>query len=512
MTTASITSEIVKQQRYTRFSPLRSLTPATLTRQLDGFAAGHIAEAARTWDAMLHRDDTLAAVASKRIKSAAHLPWEIVTTEDSPAAEKQSEILLDFWNNITATSAVDENITGSMRLLLAQMMSAVGMRYAVHEVVWQPHEGKLRAQLRFVPLWFFENTTGRLRFSPTPGSTQGQDLDENAWLVHHGDGLMEASSVAWMFKHMPLNDWLIYCERNGMPGIKGTTDAAPGSNEWDEAVKAVQSFGAEWSALFTRGTEIDAVDMTSKGELPYPALVDRMDRAMVTLWRGADLSTMSRGDGARGASVQEDETALLIDDDAAALSESLWKIERTVLDYHFGTGTQPLAYIKLAPPSDENDKDALDLLERLQRMGMPIAITATRERFGVPEPTGDEDILKPAAPAQTDPITPAANARLSNESTDQLDRFLDAAADQLAEAGRADAADIIELLESLADFADTRPTPEAFLQRAQTVRDALPDALSDDGSALAEAYERIFSSALLDAAATDPETTAPQDS
>ena len=90
------------------------------------------------------------------------------------------------------------------------------------------------------------------------------------------------------------------------------------------AREAVRDFGAEFQALMSRGTEITPVDLSTKGELPYPALVDRMDRAMASLWRGADLSTLSRGQGL-GASLQADEMAMLEQDDAALISGSTHK-------------------------------------------------------------------------------------------------------------------------------------------------------------------------------------------
>jgi phage gp29-like protein len=190
------------------------------------------------------------------------------------------------------------------------MMDTVGNKYAVHVIIFSPKSAsqtgfarfKLTANFRFVPLWFFENRDGRLKFLLNEGATEGVDLEPGAWLVTVGDGLMEACSLAYLFKHLPLGDWLVYCEKNGMPGVQGITDAPPNSTQWDRARDAVQNFGAEFHALMSRGTDIEALDLSSRGELPYPALIDRMDRAIAALWRGSDLTTLSRQSGA-GASL-----------------------------------------------------------------------------------------------------------------------------------------------------------------------------------------------------------------
>jgi hypothetical protein len=77
----------------------------------------------------------------------------------------------------------------------------------------------------------FENRDGRLMFLLNEGATEGIDLEPGVWLVTVSDGLMEACSIAYLFKHLPLRDWLAYCERNGMLSVKGITDAPPNSTQ-----------------------------------------------------------------------------------------------------------------------------------------------------------------------------------------------------------------------------------------------------------------------------------------
>ena len=123
---------------------------------------------------------------------------------------------------------VDENDQGEVSLLIRQMMSAKALRYSIHEIVWQPGD-VLTAQFRRAPVWFFENTTGRLRYIPAENGLYGVDMDPAAWSVACGEGLMTACSVAWMYKTLSLKDWVIYNERHGMPGIHGKTSAAQDS-------------------------------------------------------------------------------------------------------------------------------------------------------------------------------------------------------------------------------------------------------------------------------------------
>lgn len=333
-----------------RFSPVSQLSPELLTLKLNRFHAGDIRQAALLWESIEQRDDLIKAVSTKRKKAPARYGWEIELLEDSARARRHQKALQDFYTNIRVTNVADRNEQSGFPLLVRQMMDCVGKRYAVHEIVWEPQAGNangepaLRASFRFVPLWHFENRSGRLRYLQSDNATTGIDLEDGGWLISCGDGLMEASSIAYLFKHLPLRDWLVYCERNGMPGVRGVTDAIPGSPEWDSAAEAVRSFGAEFHALMGSGTQIEAIDLSSGGPLPYPQLVERMDKAIATLWRGSSLGSVT-GEGS-GISLQLKETEILEREDVVHLSSILAaQVDPWVTRHLFSE--EPLARIAL---------------------------------------------------------------------------------------------------------------------------------------------------------------------
>ncbi|MDR1414080.1 MAG: DUF935 domain-containing protein [Puniceicoccales bacterium] len=406
MKTISQISEVrIRRSMRERFNPIKTLSPDSLLRTLDLFSAGYLKTAALTWEAIERRDDVIQGVAGKRKKSISRLNWSILSTDDSDLAKAQRRVLEYFYNNISVSGACDRNERGGMPLLVRQMMDAVGKKYAVHEIIFEPKRNDefprlnlatpstlLTATFRFVPLWFFENRDGELKFLADEGVSSGISLEPGAWLVTVGDGLMEACSIAYMFKHLPMRDWLIYCERNGMPGVKGVTDAPPNTPQWEAARGAVEDFGAEFNALMSRGTDITAVDLSTRGELPYPQLVDRMDRAISALWRGSDLATLSRQSGA-GASLQSEEVGILEIDDAGMISETLnAQVDKFVIRHLFGD--VPIkSYIKLMPSVRKDFEGELHMLNELRKMGMPISLSETRERFNLSTPIDGEPLL-----------------------------------------------------------------------------------------------------------------------
>lgn len=457
----------VQQYIRSRFNPIRSATPEMLAQYLDQFKVGYLRQPTLLWDAIIERDDLLSSVVPKRCKSVSRNQWEVCTVDndEAGAAEAHAEALTEFWNNITCTDAVDENDQGEVSLLVRQMMSAQAFRYCVHEIVWQPGS-VFTAQFRRAPIWFFENTTGKLRYIQTENGLTGVDMDPAAWSVACGDGLMPACSVAWMYKSLSLKDWVIYNERHGMPGIHGKTSASEGTPEWQALVTAVENFASDWSIVTNEGATIEKIDLATQGQLPYPPLVERMDRAMAAIWRGADLSTISAGKGdGSGASLQGDEGAILEEDDCRWISETLRRnVDRLVIEYRFGRGVKPLAYFNLKPKARQDVQKELSIDTALHGMGMPVSISALAERYGRPLPAKEDDTL-PAKPAPL-PIIPNSRRSVFNPPVATVAKAM---ADDLAP------------LRNRIEHALALPERE-IIPALMKIRDELPDLLKSIGA------------------------------
>lgn len=388
-----VTAERVYQYLRSRYNSLVQLTPERLKAQLAAWDVGYLRAFATTQEQLIDSDDVLKGVAGKRAKAASIRSYEILTTEDSPTAARHKEALEDFYNNITVTNVFDENERGSAAMLFRGQMSAVGYRYAVHEIVWQPSMSGLSAEFRYTPLAFFENTRGRLRFLPDNSATAGVDLEPGRWLVTTGEHLMRVSSIAYIYKHLPLRDWLVYCGRHGMPGIAGKTDAPQGSDEWRMMEHAVRDFAAEFAAVMSRSASIETIDLGGRGELPYPAIVERMDRMISALWRGADLSTLSAASGTIGASLQCEEMQVLEASDAMMMSEALQLyVDPWVIRYQLGD-ERPLAYINVKTASRPNTELDLKVDRQLYQMGYPLTLQALSETYSRPLPEGSPEVL-----------------------------------------------------------------------------------------------------------------------
>ncbi len=534
---ATISNERVLQEQRQRFNPLRGFDPDKLVNAIDAFRVGTIEPLSRIIEELEERDDMMMSCARKNRASLGRCRHQVLIVEgfeNDPRAELHKKILTRFWANIEVTSTFMRNERGGIRLLKQHMANAISRRYAVHEIVWQPlPDGEITARFIHVPNWFFENRTGELRFLQSPGMIDGVSMTPGEWLVTMGDGIGIAAAVLAMSKVLSRNDWLLFSERCGQPGLHVKTDAAEGSEPWKRVVSAVRNFGREWSLVTDNATSLSAIDLKTGSQLPYEPLINMCNKGIVTLYRGADLSTISGQDAqSTGASVQGKESDLLEQDACEMLSETLnAQVERFVIRYVTGDN-QPLAYLSIAPTEQPNIDQDIKIDTHLAAHGVELSRNDALARYAraAYDPANKNDVpLKPVQTSQNQlsgsygyanerkiTATPLQNAAipLQNARTEK-DGAMDgsekqalktasgaipaammeaAALDALAEARAASLAPVIDrLLDALAETDDNamRTTLESLYRDLPRLAEVA--AASSDTVAL---LERILSDAV----------------
>jgi phage gp29-like protein len=434
-----ISQERIERAIQFRYSPFPELSMELLAQQLNQFRVGELRPAARTWEIMLERDGELSGPAQKRFADTARLPWQIEKDDDSPEAERHAEALNYFYTNLTATSALEQDQLGDVNLLVQQIMTAHAHRYSVHEMLWQVNSAgrkQVTGIFRHCPVWLFEAHKGRLAFLKSEGDYHGELLERGHWLPAVGHGHMRPCSIAYAVKHFPLRDWLLFSSRFGMPGIQGLTDAQQGSDDWNNFAAALQNFANDWITITNRGAEIKLIE-AAKGasSLPFKDLVERGDRLYARLFRGGDLSTQSGDNERTGASLQDEEKMILLEDDAHWVSGACnVSIDEPLIEYLFAT--TPKAWWRLQVPKQPDSDREIKGMEFLVKHGGRVSIKTAHERLQIPQADqADELLTAPATPAlQPAPeITPAlANNQDSSLVLAALDELPDMRREWLA--------------------------------------------------------------------------------
>lgn len=479
--------------RRSRYGLSGGISGQSLASALNRFDAGYLREASLIWDKQCSRDDMIKNVKPKREKAVSRRDWQVLTRDSSGAAKAHQKALTEFWNGVRAVNAWDRNERGGFALMVRQMMQAQSYKYGAHHLVWSPSSRALDCTFEYVPLHFFENLTGQLRFCPTGFESEGQDMPDDEWMVTVGDGLMQAGSIGAFAKSEALTSWLVFCEAFGMPGVLGRTNQGKDTPGGQAMAEAVDAFTSDMRAVIygddgSGKIELVRTDGSATG-MPFPALLDRADRRLAALWRGADLSSMSSGAGSgTGASLQDDESEIIEVDDALMISERLEEIERMVIEWWFGRGVRPKAYIRLLVPQSEDLKLLLQAIESLVKLGAPIAVNDALERLGFAQPKDGEALL--GAPATEDGTPKPPLSRTNADAAE--DEFMRNASRLLAKASAEDRGQLVEQLREVL----RTPEEDGLVVALNAFVKNLPEQIGQD-AAQVRAWEVILGSALI---------------
>lgn len=422
----------IRDEARMRYNPLKNLTPQRITAAMDNFNCGYLSDAAKIYAAIRRRDAVVQACVQKRKRATSRLAWTIVEMGDDEAASKEHAAFLeDFYNNIKVTSAEDANKRGSMSMLVENILSALENKYAVSEIIWDVSRApSLSAEVRHVPLWFFENTQGYLRFKRSSFDNEGKDLEPNGWMVSVYDSpLMEATAVCYIVKRFAQADWAAYSSRFGMPTPVYAANAKPNTPEWESAEHTLANLVNGCGMVIGAGENFDLKQPAGTGQ-PFKTLSDAMDRYIALIWRGSDLSTLS-ADNAAGASLQAEESEILEDADCVLVEETLAHyLSLPALEWKFGRGVKPAAYLQLTRKNRKDKLNQISVYKGAAELGCNVAKRELYEALELREPEPGEETVELSVPqaaagteAQGEPLSAFGNSAEASEA--DLSKMLD---------------------------------------------------------------------------------------
>lgn len=517
----------------TRYNPIRQATPERLGELIDQRYYGRL-EIARFWEAIQESDDMVRTVDGKRKDSVEGMEWQILLDDEAmksglmDLAEKQKEALAKFYCHLTTTHILKADQKGGVGMLARNILDARAKGWAVHEWIWEPRkvEGKwTTATFRFCPLYWFENTQGRLRFLLSDWDQSGVDMDAGEWLVAATDDYMRCLTGNWLMKLDLLRAWMRFCERFGMPVPHGKTSAPKGTPEWELMVEAVTAYNQGLGLVTSPDGVIDLLEAKNTGtNNPYSTLLERIDRMIAVVVMGSDLSTLSAGSGqGQGASLQDKEDSKREKADASFVSETLNRnVDPLVLQYYFGADTPILARFALIPPRRIDSQMELAVDTFLTQNGVDIGEDDARSRYGRPKPPEGAATLRPIYAANPTAPAPAGNQQtaggglppgqpavsptedLQNAKPEERDALVQAATREAQIARAEDFQNIAEQLTTILDAADNPEQLARMLKKWVGQSEDRYKRLLSRPSHLSQRLQDLLSAALLNGLQEEP--------
>lgn len=332
--------------------------------------------------------------------------------------------------------------------LVFDLLDGLGKGYSVVETMWDTSgkrwtpKGYVHREARFFR--FDRETLSMLRLVDMADPVEGIPLAPFKYVVHTPklktglpirNGLARVAAAAYMLKSFTLRDWHAFMEVFGMPLRLGKYGPDATEDEKRTLLQAVANIAFDAAAIVPESMNITFVDASkaSGGQTLFQGAADWWDKQVSKVVLG---QTMTTDDGASlaQAKVHENTKDDIRDADTRQVVATINRdLIRPFVDLNWGP-QESYPVVRIGGDEPENLELLSTVVEKLSKH-IAIPVWWVREKFGIPEPEEDDEVIggKPetppapppgapvppvpaAAPTEEPPSPPAANARARNRA------------------------------------------------------------------------------------------------
>lgn len=398
--------------------PADGLNPLRLASILRDADAGDPVRYLELAETIEERDPHYLGVLGTRRRSVAQIDITVEAASEAAEDVAKAELIRDW---LKRDELAEE---------LFDILDCIGKGYSFTEILWDTSSGQWRPdRLEWRdPRWFRFHR--RDLATPVLLGEAGEELPLPAFKFIYAtmkaksglavrSGLARAAAWGWMFKAFTQRDWAIFTQTYGQPLRLGKWGAGASEADKDTLFRAVANIAGDCAAIIPESMTIEFVETKSVGATAdlYEKRADWLDRQIskAVLGQTATTDAIAGGHavGQEHRQVQQDiETA-----DARALSAILNRdLIRPWMDLEYGR-QERYPRLVIARPEKEDLSALATALGTLVPLGLRVGQDFVRDKFGVPEPAREAEILAapvPVAPTDGgagDPPGPASKIK-----------------------------------------------------------------------------------------------------
>ena len=392
------TNEVAAPSRYDSIptNQSKNLSLLKISTILNEQASGEISRAMDLFSEAIQKDGVIASCLQTRSEAVSSSEWRVVpggeTPKDIAAAEFATEVLdgiPDFQEDLEQASGFISHGLSVFEI----MWKREGSNFIVEDLIW-------RNQNRFK--WNPDDPY-ELLFVPS-FNVSGVALPPNKFLQfiprgHQGypatGGLMRLLMWYYILSNYGLKGWGRALEKFGIPAMLGTYDDA---TKKDELKKNIARMAADMFGVMEEGTTLELLERKITGEWPFLSQLEYLDniKRMVILGHtGSNVSTS----GQLGGEVAAEAVRLDIKESDARVYEQVvtFQLLKPLTEINFGLGVATPQFELITAPALDMDKEATRDKMLVVDMGVETSARQMREKYNLPEPDGEDDILRPPA-------------------------------------------------------------------------------------------------------------------
>lgn len=321
---------------------------ATLLRAVDD---GDLASIAELQEEMEAKDALLQGIANTRRAAITALEWDVVPDDDSQ----------DMVGREIAAAYCRTRLRKirSFESALDHMTTAIGPNIAAVELVW------FRGEVAdFIPIpghrlviCDFKDVERSGEGIRTQNHPTGVAFGELPWqfiVFNHQDRpypyrrtMTSASVVPYLMRHFSRADWMSFSELYGSPIKKVTAEDGVPDEVRSEAQSMAEDAGADWTATFPEGLDLELLSPSGNGET-YNKQLEFTQKELSILWLGQTLTTDVGAVGSFAAAKVHDNVRadLLVSDLEAEAQAVRDQLLRPMIELRFPGKKYPVPIFK----------------------------------------------------------------------------------------------------------------------------------------------------------------------
>lgn len=445
----------------------RGLEPAGLAAILRQAEQGDLTKQMELFEEIEEKDAYLASLLQTRKQAVLALDYEVLPADDSAEAQRIADQVAELLRNI------------DLETLLLDLLDATAKGVSVVAMRWEYHRLS-RMQLPTEFTWVHPRN---LSYDPDSGAlrirTEGglEPIPYGAALVHQyraksgaptRAGLMRSLAWLYLFKNYAVKDWVTFLEMYGQPLVLGKYDPTASKDELNALKEAVAALGPEGRGVISKATEIEFKEAQRFGSADaYSRFIELMEREMAVAVTGSPLSSFDGAGGSNAMARTLDKISQrLTRSDAKAVYATLRR-DLLVPFCHYNFDRADLApAVEPIVREPEDLRTAAETVKALVEAGTPIPTWYIHERFQIPAPQPEDEVLDPmrnqlrlASRGRRVKLAsgePAERARGFVNGRLFVDELIPSAVKQAAAVMQADLEQVVQVIEQSPDYPTLR--------------------------------------------------------
>ncbi|MFA0093341.1 DUF935 domain-containing protein, partial [Vibrio sp. 10N.261.49.A11] len=348
-----------------------------------------------------------------------------------PASDEQVDLdMADRVRDIMAEDQIPE--------LFFDLLDGLGKGLAVVQVLWDTKQTPWKPQdYKWVDPRYLRADQDTLEdiLLISDSAPSGEPLEPYKFMVHTPrsksgivwrNGLARLVAVMYMLKSFTVRDWWAFAEVFGIPVRVGKYGPNASTEDINTLVNAIGRIASDAGAVIPESMKLELIE-TAKGnggETLFENMARWCDEQTSKAVLGQTM-TADNGSSQSQANVHNEVRMDIAKWDArqleACVNEYLVK-PYVILNW----GVQErYPKVRIRVPEPEDLKMLVDSLKPMIESGMRVSASEVREKFGLREPTDDEDVLMPASAVLAQNL-PATNRDKSKVAINRISKTAEA--------------------------------------------------------------------------------------